>query len=112
MFMCTQSIRAQMKNLATMTNPQLLKLLQEIFKIYQRAQKHMPIKDNVFATMLQDVYKSLMKDKLVSNANILEAAIKFCQQNRPVNEKPKTVPVQTQSVTQVTNIPSSSVSFV
>lgn len=47
-----------------MSNPQIAKLLQEIFKVYQRLQKHLPGKESPFSTMLVEVYKQFIKEKV------------------------------------------------
>ncbi|KAJ8947583.1 hypothetical protein NQ318_010095 [Aromia moschata] len=91
--MCTQSLRNQMKNISTMSNPEIAKLLQEIFRVHQKVQKHIPGKESGFANMLIEVYRKFIKEKIPENVNVLELATKFCQQNRPV-EKPKIQPVQ------------------
>lgn len=62
--MCTQTLRSQIKNVANMTNPQIVKLLQEIFKVHQRLQKHFGSQDNVFSGMLVEVYKQFIKEKV------------------------------------------------
>ncbi|KAJ8969407.1 hypothetical protein NQ317_010315 [Molorchus minor] len=67
--MCTQTLRNQIKDVSNMTTLQIAKLLQEIFRVYQ---------------------------KIPDNVNVLELAIKFCQQNRP-QEKHKSHPVQNQA---------------
>lgn len=53
-----------MKNLDNMTNNQKSKLLQEIFRVYQRVMKHIPGKETVFANMLAEVYKKFIKEKV------------------------------------------------
>lgn len=62
--MCTQCLRTQIKTVCTMSNPQIVKLLQEIFKVYQRLQKHLPGKESPFSTMLVEVYKQFIKEKV------------------------------------------------
>lgn len=49
-----------------MTNPQIAKLLQEIFKVYQRLQKHSPSKEGSFSVMLVEAYKQFIKEKVCS----------------------------------------------
>ncbi|KAG5899799.1 hypothetical protein JTB14_006132 [Gonioctena quinquepunctata] len=91
--MCTQSLRSQIKNIATMTNPQIVKILQEICRVYQRLQKHIPTKDGQLASMLVEVYKKFIKEKIPDNVNVLDLATKFCLQNRQA-EKQKLPPAQ------------------
>lgn len=62
--MCSQCLRAQMKDISNMTNSQISKLLQEIFKVYQRFQKHLPGKEASFSSMLVEVYKQFIKEKV------------------------------------------------
>lgn len=64
MSLCVQSLKAQMKNVNTNSQTALKKLLLDIFKAYQRVQKHIQIKENTFATMLTDVYKQLIPEKV------------------------------------------------
>lgn len=64
--MCIQCLRAQIKDIPNMANPQIAKLLQEIFKVYQRLQKHVPGKDALLSAMLIEVYRQFIKEK-VSN---------------------------------------------
>nr|XP_023024842.1 calcineurin-binding protein cabin-1-like isoform X2 [Leptinotarsa decemlineata] len=91
--MCSQSLRSQMKNIGTMTNPQIAKILQEIFRVYQRLQKHIPVKESQFASMIVEVYKKFIKEKIPDNVNVLDLATKFCLQNRQA-EKQKLQPTQ------------------
>lgn len=60
--MCTQCLRSQIKSMQDMTNPQIVKLLQEIFRVYQRLQKHLPGRETVFANMLAEVYRKFIKE--------------------------------------------------
>ncbi|XP_056640755.1 calcineurin-binding protein cabin-1-like isoform X2 [Diorhabda sublineata] len=82
MTMCIQSLRSQIKYVSDMTNPQIAKLLQEIFKIHQRLSKHAPSKEIPFANLLVEVYKKFIKEKIPENVNVLDLAIKFCSQNK------------------------------
>ncbi|XP_060519435.1 calcineurin-binding protein cabin-1-like isoform X2 [Cylas formicarius] len=96
MNMCIQSFKSQLKNVPTMTNPQIVKLLHDIFRIYQKVQKHIPIKSGIFSNMLVEVYRNFIKEKIPDAVNILDLAIKFCQQHKPI-EKHRT-PSLTQTV--------------
>lgn len=58
------------------------KLLMDIFKAHQRSQKSLAHKEPVFANMLTDVYKKFVNDKQPESVNLLESALKYCQQNR------------------------------
>ncbi|CAG9860246.1 unnamed protein product [Phyllotreta striolata] len=87
MTMCIQSIRDQIKHIPSMTNPQIAKLLQEIYKIYQRLQKHAPGKEIHFANLLEEVYKKFIKEKIPDNVNVLDLAVKFCSQNRAAEKQ-------------------------
>lgn len=64
MSLCVQSLKTQMKNVNTNSQTALKKLLLDIFRAYQRVQKHIQIKENTFATMLTDVYKQLVQEKV------------------------------------------------
>lgn len=88
MDMCVQSFRSQIKNVPDMQKVQVIKLLHDIFRVFQRVQKYIPSKESVFSDLLCNAYKAYVKDGVVENANLLDSAIKFCQQHRPV-EKPK-----------------------
>lgn len=70
MSLCVQSLKAQMKNVNTNSQTALKKLLLEIFKSYQRVQKHIQIKENTFASMLTDVYKLLVPEKVCLLINV------------------------------------------
>ncbi|XP_030756514.1 calcineurin-binding protein cabin-1-like isoform X2 [Sitophilus oryzae] len=98
--MSTQSLRSQIKNVENMQNQQIVKLLMDIFRIYQKVQKNMPSKETLFSSMLVEVYKKFIKETVPDTVNILDLAIKFCQQHRP-GEKHKahhTLPSNTNSV--------------
>ncbi|XP_072399616.1 uncharacterized protein [Diabrotica undecimpunctata] len=82
MTMCIQSLKSQIKLVPNMTNPQIAKILQEIYKIYQRLMKHVPSKETPFANLLVEVYKQFIKEKIPENVNILDLAVKFCMQNK------------------------------
>ncbi|KAK9871634.1 hypothetical protein WA026_013014 [Henosepilachna vigintioctopunctata] len=71
--LCIQSFRNNIKNEHNMSNSSLKKLLNDIYKAY----------------MLVEVYKLSFKE-IPDNANILELAIKFCQQNK-ILEKQRSV---------------------
>lgn len=88
MDMCVQSFRSQIKNIPDMQKAQVIRLLHDIFKVFQRVQKYIPSKESVFSDLLCNSYKAYIKDGVSENANVLDLAIKFCQQHRPV-EKPK-----------------------
>lgn len=88
MDMCVQSFRSQIKNVPDMQKVQVIKLLHDIFRVFQRVQKYIPSKESVFSDLLCNAYKAYVKDGVGENANLLDSAIKFCQQHRPV-EKPK-----------------------
>lgn len=64
MTMCVQSMRGQIKHISGMSNPQIAKLLQEIYKTYQRLQKHVPGKEQPFANLLEEVYRKFIKEKV------------------------------------------------
>ncbi|XP_050504043.1 calcineurin-binding protein cabin-1 isoform X3 [Diabrotica virgifera virgifera] len=82
MTMCIQSLKSQTKLVPNMTNPQIAKILQEIYKIYQRLMKHVPTKETPFANLLVEVYKQFIKEKIPENVNVLDLAVKFCMQNK------------------------------
>ncbi|XP_066152387.1 calcineurin-binding protein cabin-1-like isoform X2 [Euwallacea fornicatus] len=91
MEMCVQSFRAQMKNIPNMPKPQVIKLLHDVFRVFQRVQKYLASKELVFSGLLTEVYKCYAGDSIADNANVLELAIKFCQQHRPVEKHRSTV---------------------
>ncbi|KAK4873288.1 hypothetical protein RN001_015317 [Aquatica leii] len=78
--LCIQSLREQIKNV-TSTNT-MQKLLIDAFRSYQRIQKHVPAKESVFSSMLSDIYKKSLKDKVPENVNLLDLAVKYCQQHK------------------------------
>lgn len=61
----------------------------DIFKAYQRSQKNLAHKESVFSNMLTDIYKKFLNDKIPENANILDLAVKYCQQNRAAEKLKK-----------------------
>lgn len=65
LLMCTQCLKTQTKGVSEMTNQQISKLLSEIFKVYQRLQKHLPGKEGPFSTLLVEVYKQFIKEKVI-----------------------------------------------
>ncbi|XP_063910388.1 calcineurin-binding protein cabin-1-like isoform X2 [Zophobas morio] len=87
MAMCIQCLRAQIQNVANMNDTAVQRLLQDIFRSYQRVQKHETAKEATFAAMLTEVYKKMKKGKIPENANVLDLATKFCQQNRIVEKQ-------------------------
>ncbi|KAF5297375.1 hypothetical protein FQR65_LT01305 [Abscondita terminalis] len=78
--LCIQSLREQIKNVTSTNATQ--RLLIDVFRSYQRVQKHSSLNENVFSSMLSDVYKKTLKDNVPDNANLLDAAIKYCQQHK------------------------------
>ncbi|KAL1517234.1 hypothetical protein ABEB36_001024 [Hypothenemus hampei] len=93
--MCVQSFKGQIKNVPTMNRPQVIKLLHDILKVYQRMEKNLSSKEGIFAALLTEAYKNFIKEPIGDNVNILELAIKFCQQHRPVDKHK--MPVQNSS---------------
>ncbi|CAH1130403.1 unnamed protein product [Ceutorhynchus assimilis] len=88
--MCIQSFRAQIKDLATIQNQQALKLLHDVYRAYQRVQKHnIPGKESIFTNMLTETYKRFTKENIPETVNLLELAVKFCQQTKPTLKKPQ-----------------------
>lgn len=81
--LCIQTLRLQIKNVTSSNCP---KLLGDIFKVYQRSQKSLVYKESLFAEMLIEVYKKYMGEKLPENVNVLDMAIKYCQQNKSVEK--------------------------
>lgn len=65
MAMCVQCLRSQIQNVPNMADTAVHRLLQDIFRSYQRVQKHETSKESTFATMLTDVYKKFMKGKVI-----------------------------------------------
>lgn len=60
--MCIQSLRSLIKNTAGTAATE--KLMNDIFKAYQRSQKNLAHKEGVFSSMLIEVYKKNMGDKV------------------------------------------------
>lgn len=65
MSLCVQSLKAQIKAVNMNSQTALKKMLLDIFRAYQRVQKHVQVKENTFATMLTDVYKLLVQEKVI-----------------------------------------------
>ncbi|KAF5296187.1 hypothetical protein FQA39_LY12641 [Lamprigera yunnana] len=82
--LCVQSLREQIKTIVGSSGIQ--KLLIDIFRSYQRIQKHIPTKESAFSMMLCDIYKKTMKDNPPDNINVLDLAIKYCQQHKAVEK--------------------------
>lgn len=78
--LCIQSLKAQIKNLNSTSA--LQRLVLDLFRSYQRIQKYIPQKETIFSGMLGDAYKKFMKEKIPENVNVLDLAIKFCQQHK------------------------------
>ncbi|KAK5640159.1 hypothetical protein RI129_010970 [Pyrocoelia pectoralis] len=78
--LCVQALREQVKN--TNSAGCLQRLLMDIFRSYQRIQKHVPSKEATFASMLGEVYKKSSTEKLPENVSILDLAVKHCQQHK------------------------------
>ncbi|RZC42711.1 calcineurin-binding protein cabin-1, partial [Asbolus verrucosus] len=95
MAMCVQSLRSQIQNVPNMNETAVQRLLQEVFRSYQRVQKHETNKEATFASMLTEVYRKLKKDKLPENVNVLDLATKFCQQNRLAEKQKRQMQSQT-----------------
>lgn len=64
MSLCVQSLKTQIKSVNMNSQTALKKLLLDIFRAYQRVQKHVQVKENTFAGMLTDVYKMLVQEKV------------------------------------------------
>lgn len=64
MSLCVQSLKSQIKNMNIASHSAIQKLLLDIFKAYQRVQKHMAAKESTFATMLTDVYKKIVQENV------------------------------------------------
>lgn len=62
--MCIQSLKLSLKNLETVPTASCQKMLFDVFRAYQRIQKHVPSKESVFAGLLTDVYKVFAKEKV------------------------------------------------
>ncbi|XP_022907944.2 calcineurin-binding protein cabin-1-like isoform X2 [Onthophagus taurus] len=101
--LCIQSLRKQIKNIENSSSSMVQKILLDVYRIYQRSQKSLPNKESTFASMLTDVYKKCVKEKVPENANLLDLAIKFCAQSKAIEKiqkqqtqvvAPKPIPVQ------------------
>lgn len=64
MSLCVQSLKSQIKNMNTLSHSAMQKLLLDIFKAYQRVQKHIVAKESTFAAMLTDVYKNIVQENV------------------------------------------------
>lgn len=64
MTMCVQCLRSQIQNIPNMTDTAIQRLLQDIFRSYQRVQKQDQSKESTFASMLTEVYKKIKKGKV------------------------------------------------
>jgi hypothetical protein len=64
MAMCVQCLRSQIQNVPNMNDTAVQRLLQDIFRSYQRVQKHEASKESTFASMLTEVYKKMKKGKV------------------------------------------------
>jgi hypothetical protein len=62
--MCVQCLRSQIQNVPNMNDTAVQRLLQDIFRSYQRVQKHEASKESTFASMLTEVYKKMKKGKV------------------------------------------------
>lgn len=89
--LCIQTLRTQIKNV-TVANCN--KFLGEVYRSYQRVQKNLEQKESIFAGMLTEVYKKFMGDKIPENANLLDLAVKYCQQNKIVEKQKRQMNVQ------------------
>ncbi|XP_031357687.1 calcineurin-binding protein cabin-1-like isoform X2 [Photinus pyralis] len=78
--LCVQALREQVKS--TNSTGSLQRLLMDIFRSYQRIQKHVPSKEATFAAMLGEVYKKTLVEKLPENVSVLDLAVKHCQQHK------------------------------
>uniref|UniRef100_A0AAR5P9I3 Calcineurin-binding protein cabin-1 MEF2-binding domain-containing protein n=1 Tax=Dendroctonus ponderosae TaxID=77166 RepID=A0AAR5P9I3_DENPD len=86
MEMCVQSFRGQITNIPNLQSQQVTKLLHDIFRIYQRTQKYIPNKESTFSALLINAYKTYMKE-VPENVNVLDLAVKFCQQHKPLEKQ-------------------------
>ncbi|EFA00717.1 hypothetical protein TcasGA2_TC003597 [Tribolium castaneum] len=105
MAMCIQCLRSQIQNVPNMTDAAVQRLLQDIFRSYQRVQKHETSKEGTFSSMLTEVYKKMKKDKMPDNANVLDLATKFCQQNRLVEKQKRQMQSQQAALQRVPGLP-------
>lgn len=64
MSLCIQSLKAQIKNINATSHVAQKKLLLDVFRAYQRIQKHIQVKESTFATMLTDIYKQMIQEKV------------------------------------------------
>ncbi|GLV33874.1 hypothetical protein CBL_11242 [Carabus blaptoides fortunei] len=114
---CIQCIRSMLKQLvggkkiytesemqAHSETDMTAKLTLDIYRSYQKVQKHLVHKENVFSGLLIDTYKHYIQNKLPEGGNILEAAIKFCQQRKIITKPvvPQQLPVTAITVKQST----------
>ncbi|KAL3275832.1 hypothetical protein HHI36_020575 [Cryptolaemus montrouzieri] len=90
--LCIQAFRNTLKNTDCMNNTAMKKLLHDIYRAYVRIQKHAPEKEPSFGQILEDIYKKFIREKIPDNVNVLDLAIKFCQQTKIV-EKQKAIVV-------------------
>ncbi|XP_017772871.1 PREDICTED: calcineurin-binding protein cabin-1-like [Nicrophorus vespilloides] len=104
--MCIQSLRSQVKNITTVSPILADKLLVDMFKAFQKSKNSLPQHEKTFSSILVDAYKTLMGDKISDSANVLDMAIKYCQQSK-IAEKAKhqQQPTQTTPKTPLLAVP-------
>lgn len=64
MSLCIQSLRSSIKNTNTDNHGAMQKLLLDIFRAYQKVQKHIVNKEGAFANMLMEMYKKIVQEKV------------------------------------------------
>ncbi|GJQ83227.1 hypothetical protein Trydic_g8826 [Trypoxylus dichotomus] len=87
--LCIQCLRRQIKNIDSMSSSAKQRILLDIFRIYQRSQKHLTHKESIFSGMLVDVFKQYDNQVVPETTSALDLAVKYCQQNRAAEKLKK-----------------------
>lgn len=79
------------KHVEAKDDKEIMDLLLEIYKVHRKCTKHMNQKDNLFGSVLVDVYKAFVEDKvkLPDGANLQDLAIKLCDHEIKFRKKEK-----------------------
>ncbi|KRT83277.1 hypothetical protein AMK59_3936 [Oryctes borbonicus] len=87
--LCIQCLRRQIKNIDSLSSSAKQRILLDIFRIYQRSQKHITHKESIFSGMLVDVFKKYGNQVIPETTSALDLAVKYCQQNRAAEKMKK-----------------------
>uniref|UniRef100_A0A336LS40 CSON002665 protein n=1 Tax=Culicoides sonorensis TaxID=179676 RepID=A0A336LS40_CULSO len=79
---CVASFRSVLKkHVEAKNDAAILNLLLDIFKAHRKSIKYMNQKDSLFGTVMTEVYKAYVEDKveLPENAHLVDLAVKLCE---------------------------------